>query len=344
MTETAPPGAGQAAEFTGLAWRCGTLSVQRRGAMLGPLTFIVAGGRQVSPLYLAPWAADPVRPALPEVLRALRGEWPCVPFGSYRAPTGFPAEWSAVLGADTSDRCQHGFGSQAEWSLSRVTPFEVELICRYPEIHDIEALRRRVVPVPDQAAVDLELEVKARRRTRLPVGLHFTFGKPRTTAMLKPGAFRDGWSSPGPPYESVQAFAPNRRFKDLSRVPARGGGYLDATTFPPTVRAEDLIQLSDVDGRFDLDLGDEECRISLEWNREHFPSVLLWISNRGLTAPPWNGGLVALGIEPVCSAFGLGLEATRADNPLARSGVPTVIEFDPAIPFRTSYRISAAPL
>lgn len=311
--------------------------------MLGPLTFIIAGDRQVSPLYLAPWAAREPRPALSEVLKSLRGEWPCVPFGSYRPQDGFPPDWAAVIGSNQSEHNQHGFSSNVDWSWRKITPGEIELACRYPEDNDIEELIRRVRPVPDCAAVDLELVVKARRRTRLPVGLHFTFHRPRTVAKLRPGTFREAWTSPGPAYEATQAFAPNCRFHDLQRVPARRGGHLDVTTFPVAVEAEDLIQLNGVDGRFDLDLRGDNCRITLEWNRDHFPSVLLWISNRGLHAPPWNGRHVALGIEPVCSAFGLGLEATRNDNPVRRSGVNTVMEFEPGTPFQTQYRISASP-
>lgn len=333
-----------APDFVGLAWRFGTLSLQRLGAMLGPLTFIVDGDRQVSPLYLAPWATQDSPPALPQILRSLRGEWPCVPFGSYRPSDGFPPDWAAVIGGGRDEHYLHGFGSNVDWSWSRITPREVELTCRYPEDDEIEELVRRVRPVPDRAAVDLELVVKPRRRTRLPVGLHFTFCEPRTVATLRPGQFRDAWTSPGPPYEAIQALAPDRRFHDLQRAPARTGGYVDATTFPLPVAAEDLIQLNGVDGRFDLDLHGDHCRVSIKWNREHFPSVLLWISNRGLHAPPWNAQHVALGVEPVCSAFGLGLEAVRGENPLARSGIRTAIEFDAATPFRTRYRISATAL
>lgn len=334
----------EAADFVGLAWRCGTLSVQRLGGMLAPLTFIVADGRQVSPLYLAPWSTQESRPALPEILRNLRGEWPCVPFGSYRPKDGFPADWAAITGSGAEDPYLHGFGSNVKWDWTKVTPHEVELSCRYPPNDDIEELVRRITPVPDRAAVDLQLLVKPRRRTRLPVGLHFTFCKPRTQAILRPGAFREAWTAPGPPYEEIQAFAPNCRFQDLKRVPARGGGHIDAMTFPLPVPAEDLIQLNEVDGHFAVDLPGDRCRVSLAWNRAHFPSVLLWMSNRGLLRPPWNGEHVALGIEPVCSAFGLGLEATRNENPISLSGTATVIEFDPATPFRTTYRISAEAL
>ena len=347
MSESSGTSAAQSplsAEYLGLAWRHGLLSLQRRGGMLGPLTFIVAGDNQVSPLYLAPWAAQEPPPALSEVLKSLRGEWPCIPFGSYRPKEGFPPDWAAVIGNNRDEQYQHGFSSNVDWRWSKVAPGEIELACRYPEENDIEEVVRRVKPVPDRAAVDLGLVVKARRRTQLPVGLHFTFCRPRTVATLRPGSFQDAWTSPGPPHESAQAFAPNRRFHELQRTPARSGGYIDATTFPLSVEAEDLIQLNGVDGHFDLDLHADHCRVTLDWNPSHFPSVLLWISNRGLRIPPWNGQHVALGIEPICSAFGLGLEATRNDNPLRRSVLRTAVDFEPERPFQTEYRISASAL
>jgi hypothetical protein len=333
-----------APDYVGLAWRFGVLSVQRRGAMLGPLTFLIDGDRQVSPLYLAPWAASDARPPLSDMLKSLRGEWPCVPFGSWRAADGFAPAWAGLIGSEQDERYQHGFGSHAEWTWRTVTPSEIELVCHYPDDNDIEELTRRVKPVPDRAAVDLELVVKARRRTSLPAGLHFTFCAPRNPATLRPGAYREAWTYPGPPFERLQALAPDRRFQDLARAPAKGGGIIDATTFPPTVPAEDVIQLNGVDGRFALDLPADDCRVSIEWNAQHFPSVMLWLSNRGLEASPWNAQHVALGIEPVCSAFGLGLAVARAHNPLRRAGTPTVIDFDPATPFKTRYRISAMPL
>jgi hypothetical protein len=249
-----------------------------------------------------------------------------------------------VIGNRHGETYQHGFSSNVDWRWTSFGPEEIELACRYPAESDIEEVVRRVRPVPDRAAVDLELIVTARRATRLTAGLHFTFSKPRTLAKLRPGVFLDAWTSPGPPFESTQAFEPNCRFQDLERTPARNGSFLDATTFPLAVEAEDLIQLNGVDGHFDLDLHADHYRVSLDWNPEHFPSVLLWISNRGLHSPPWNGQHVALGIEPVCSAFGLGLEATRNENPMQRSGINTVIDFQPAVPFKTRYRISASAL
>ena len=91
-------------------------------------------------------------------------------------------------------------------------------------------------------------------RTRLPIGLHFTFASPRTEALLRPGIFRDAWTYPGPPFEELRAFAPDCRFRDLQLTPAYGGGHIDATRFPLPVPCEDLIQLNSVNGQFTIDL------------------------------------------------------------------------------------------
>ena len=72
-------------DYRGLGWAHGALTVQRLGAMLAPVTFVLADGRQVSPFHIAPWADEPGSDALPGILRKLRGEWPCVPFG-YSVP------------------------------------------------------------------------------------------------------------------------------------------------------------------------------------------------------------------------------------------------------------------
>ena len=63
-------------------------------------------------------------------------------------------------------------------------------------------------------------------------------------------------------------------------------------------------------------------------------------------AAPWNGRHLALGIEPICSPFGLGPATARADNPLARSGVPTALDFSArpafhhALPHRSGGAVS----
>ncbi|WP_455854068.1 hypothetical protein [Ensifer canadensis] len=85
---------------------------------------------------------------------------------------------------------------------------------------------------------------------------------------------------------------------------------------------------------------------ALNGRKSIFPSLLLWYSNRGRKAYPWDGKHLALGVEPVCSAFDLGPAVSSADNPLASPAAPTSLPFDSDQPFVTRYRISveAAPI
>ena len=56
--------------------------------------------------------------------------------------------------------------------------------------------------------------------------------------------------------------------------------------------------------------------------------TLLWITNGGRTADPWQGRHVGrMGIEDVCSYFAIGLEASL-DNPLVDRGIATFQAFD----------------
>lgn len=72
--------------------------------------------------------------------------------------------------------------------------------------------------------------------------------------------------------------------------------------------------------------------------------MLLWMSNRGRRFAPWNGRHLALGMEPICSAFDLGPQVSAADNPISRAGTPTARRFTAGESFGTTYRIEVEAL
>lgn len=330
-----------------LAWAHGCLSVQSLGGMLGPVLFLLPDGRQVSPLHVAPWGNDPQREILPEILRELRGEWPCVPFGSDAArvlPDGWSATGESFEGADAP----HGHGSNVHWEWDDCDDRKVSLICRYPENHPVRLLRRHIVPDPLAPAVDVTLEIEVQRACRLPIGLHPTFrmqARPGAV-LLEPGAYDRVCSFPGDVEPGAALFAADRHWTSLAEVETRGGATIDAARVPLAEDTEDLLQLAGIDGNLALHYRDEGFRARLSWQKEHFPSLLLWYSNRGRKAYPWNGRHVALGVEPIASAFDLGPAVSNADNPIARAGIPTSLAFEPGRAFITRYRLSveAAPI
>ena len=148
---------------------------------------------------------------------------------------------------------------------------------------------------------------------------------------------------PGAAEPGVGLFPPDRTFARLEEAPRLTGGTIDASVLPFDGAFEDLLQLINVQGAMSLHYVQEGFRAELTWNAEHFPSLLLWLSNRGRQYYPWSGRNLALGVEPVCSAFDLGPAIASGPNPIAASGTPTSRLFSPDAPFTTHYRIAVSP-
>jgi hypothetical protein len=333
-------------EYRGLGWAHGCLTVQRLGAMLAPVTFMLADGRQISPLQIAPWAAEPAAAALPGVLRRLRGEWPCVSFGYSLPADAWPAAWQRVMPAGAADEPMHGPASNLPWEWVATDTTSLRLRIDYPDDSPIRCLDRVITPDPWAPAIDLELSIEIRAACRLPIGLHPTFRLPLlpATARLEVGRFEQGLTYPSIVEAGAAFFASDRTFTKLAAVPALAGGVYDATLLPFDQEVEELLQLNGVDGCAALANLAEGYRVRVRWQPEHFPSLLLWFSNRGRKMYPWHGRHVAVGIEPICSPFGLGVPTAAADNPIARAGTATAHSFSAGESFVTRYRIEAEPL
>lgn len=327
-----------------MTWDHGTFSVERLGAMLGPVTFRLPSGREAKPLHLAPWAPEEAGDS--PLLRGLRGEWPCVPFG-YTSPATpeTPPEWAAVMAPADPNEEVHGYGSNHDWAWKEVNG-AIALSIDYPDDHPIRWVHRWIAPDPASPAIDFILRIEARSDAALPLGLHFTFRVPTEPGSLsvEPGRFREGRTYPGIVEPGATAFAVNRSFSDLSAVPAWGGGTRDATRLPFDGQFEELIQLNGVEGRAAVAYPSEGFRARIEWDEAVFPSLLLWISNRGRSAAPWSGRHYALGMEPVQSPFGLGPRTAASPNPLNQSGTSTARLFRAGEVLETRYRLSVEAL
>jgi hypothetical protein len=324
-----------------IAWAHGMASVQALGGMLGPVTFLLPDGRQVSSLHVAPWFDDPGRTTQPPILQELRGEWPCVPFGS-DTPRALPDGWSATGETFDGAGVPHGHSSNTEWVFTNVDAQSITLTCDYPDTHPIRRLTRTIAADPQAPALNFTLTVEARRPCRLPIGLHPTLRLPITgTARLYPPTFREGRVFPLDVEPGQGLLQPGAIFAELDAVPNRTGTTRSLADLPLPENTEELVQLCGVTGGFRLN-HPEGWTVTLDWDTEHFPSLLLWISNRGRSYAPWNTRHVALGVEPVSAAFDLGPAVSTAPNPISAKGIATSRAFDPEQPFTTRYRIGVA--
>lgn len=314
-----------------LSWAHGEAEVQSLGGMLGPVTFKLADGRDFQPLQVAPWADAAMAADLPGILRRLRGEWPCVPFGRSDRPAALPMGWDrpqpAALAED--ELWGHGYGAHHHWRLEKQLAHCLHLAIDYPSAAPIARLEREIRVTPHRPELDITLTIFARRAVVLPVALHPTFRLPRTpgTLTLERIDFDRAITYPVPAEPDVSHLTADAVSRELAAMPA-ADGQLDLTQLPLDVTTEELLQLKNCRSPIVLHYRDENARVSLSWDQRQLPDVMLWLSNGGRSAAPWNGRHYALGIEPVNGPFDLGQVATPpAGHPLAgRRGIALSVE------------------
>src|SRR5215470_3660029 len=61
--------------------------VTRAGGHLGPIVFDRTG-KKIAPMSIAPWAGEKMPPGTPPIIRVLRGDFFCLPFGGNTTPYG----------------------------------------------------------------------------------------------------------------------------------------------------------------------------------------------------------------------------------------------------------------
>lgn len=332
-----------------IGWDRGSATVLQDGAMIGPAHMVLDDGRTIRPFAIAPWSDDdgPDHTALPPLLKRLRGEWACVPYGMPDPPANLPAEWQPPRPLQREDETFHGYSSNAAWTPRSGTPRSLELELAYPSSHPVRLVRRRIEGVPGRAQLMLDLDIEARIDTSLPIGLHPTFRlpeEPGTATVAFDGEVRV-FSYPIDAEPGVSHLQPDVREQSLGRVACKDGSFADLGRHPLPYATEELVMVTGHGGGATLTNTAEGYAVRLRWDADAFPSCMMWISNRGRSAYPWNSRFQALAIEPVTAPFDLGTDVARvATNPLRRAGLPTARSFTANTLWTTRYSIEVTSL
>lgn len=317
------------------------------GGMLGPVWFTLPDGREVQPFAVGPWADDTpeMLDEVPPILRSLRGEFPCVPFGVPKPRSDLPPHWSGGIdpAAPTVDAFVHGYGANHDWYLVEQHGSEIAIAIDYPENHPVRRLKRRISRESD-CRLTIELTVEARQNASLPVGVHPIFALPGPSGSSRldiPSL--EGVRTFPVPVEEGSILMPDQFSSTLTDVEALDGSRRDISSLPLDQETEELMSVQLSDGFVRLAFPDGAYAVDLTWDIRTFPHCLLWLSNQGRKAYPWNRRFRALGIEPVCAAFDLGTEySTRAETPFTKAGMPTSIRLEADVPFTTVYSIGVS--
>jgi len=315
--------------------------VTQLGGHIAPITFD-RKGRRITPYSIAPWAKEKIDPKTPAILRVLRGDFFCLPFGGNA--TGFRGEKHPI----------HGETANAKWRLE-----ELRSAGRKTTLHLSVKTRVRPGRVDKHISlVDGEDAVYSRHVISgmagpMNPGHHamLKFPEAEGSGVVSTSRILFGQVFPGE-FEQAEiggysCLKRGAEFESLENVPMANGGTADVTRYPARRGFEDLLMIvSDPDLAF--------AWTAVTFARERFvwfalkdPKVLretvFWLSNRGRHYPPWSSRHVnVMGIEEVTANFHFGLAESATANPISAKGWPTCLMLDPAKPTVVNYIMGIA--
>ncbi len=311
--------------------------ITKTGGQLASVKFRL-GRRTVEPFSTAPWCDKPEAKKLIPLLRELRGDFFCAPFGAGPAwkgeehpPHGEPAnsDWDVTAGepGHMTATLQMQVRPGKITKIVEARPGETNLY----QTHLLEGFQGSLC-LGHHAMLDF---------TRNGPGLIST-SKLRLAQVL-PEPFED------PAQGGYQSLKQGAWIKRLDSVPLAQGGHTDLTRYPAREGFEDLIMVH----HKDTDDFAWEAVVFPEkkfvWfalkNPAHLASTVLWHSNGGRHYSPWNGRhRGVLGVEDVTAYFHLGLAASLAKNPWSDKGIPTSVPLGRKKSVRIPYIMGVAEL
>ncbi|MFZ4681883.1 MAG: hypothetical protein ACOYMS_05245, partial [Terrimicrobiaceae bacterium] len=276
---------------------------------------------------VAPWAEE-ATPGVPNILRVLRGDFFCLPFGGNatawkgeRHPVHGEtanADWSFVRAEDAGETSSLDLHLRTTIRRAEVDK-RIELRADHPAVYCRHIIRGATGPMNPghHAMLAFPAGGPGGRISTSPIG----FGQ------VYPGRFED------PVQGGYSSLKQGAEFRALDRVPLAAGGFADLTRYPAREGFEDLVMVSAKPGgdfawTAAVFSGEGYVWFSLKDPRV-LASTVMWHSNGGRHYPPWNGRhRRVLGLEEVTSYFHEGLAESAAKNPVKARGIPTTLRLN----------------
>ncbi len=309
--------------------------VTQTGGHLGPVRFRL-GDRWIEPFSVAPWHDESIGPENPPIIRVLRGDFFCLPFGGNSTP--YNGEQHPV----------HGDTANVDWALAvngALILSSLQTQTRPGKVRKEIALREGHSAVYSRHTVEMD--------GPMCFG-HHAMLKFNSPGLVSVSSIAYGQVFPGqfehPSQGGYSWLKPGARFYSLGEVPAIDGGLADLTRYPAREGFEDLVMVC------------ADPSLDMAWTAVTFPeegfvyfairdpkvlaSTVLWHSNGGRHYPPWNGRhRGVLGVEDVTAYFHCGLAESVEPNPVQAAGFETskLLSQDHPLDVRYVMGVAATP-
>ena len=311
-------------------------SVTQTGGHLAPVTFRL-GSRTVQPFSISPWWNEKLDAGLPAIVRVLRGDFFCLPFGGNTTP--YRGKNHPV----------HGDTANLRWQLAGCDTRKGMATLR---LHmDLKTFRgtvdKCITLVPGHTVVYQE-HVVTGVDAPTSLGHHATLqfpdspgaGRFSTSRLVHAQVFVEPTEKPEEGGYSV--LKPGAIIRDFTRVPTITGGMADVSRFPARR------------GYVDIAIFCADRTLPVAWSAVAVPeegyawfslrdprvlvSTLCWMSNNGRHYPPWNSRHKnVMGIEDITGFFHCGAAESARPNVLTRRGVPTRLKPTAKHPLHVRY-------
>jgi hypothetical protein len=310
--------------------------VTELGGHLGPVTFD-RKGRKLRPYSVAPWAEERTEPSLLPLLKALRGDFFCLPFGGNATPFG--REKHPV----------HGETANARWQFRSLESSKGRSCLHLSLATRVRRGRvdKRIWLLNGHNTIYSQ-HVVSGMSGPMNLGHHAMLKFPDTpgSGLVSTSRFVYGQVFPQafelPEQGGYSWLKLGAEFNSLEKVPTLDGKTADLTRYPARRGFEDLVMVV------------SDAKAPFAWTAVTFPDqgyawfalkdprilreTVLWISNGGRHYPPWSGRHVnVMGLEEVTSYFHFGLAESARKNPISAKGFPTCLALDARKPLVVPY-------
>ncbi len=310
--------------------------ITRAGGHMAPVTFHRRSKASVQPYYVSPWQTEDRKIAEP-VLKPLRGDFFCMPFG---ANPPYRGEQHRV----------HGEPAGRSWRLGSLKRDGEVLTLRLSLRTRVKKgkITKQVHLVDGHNAVYLCHTLEGYNAT-VPLGHHATLAMPEKPGDMQVAVspFQLGLTCPvlfsDPGQREYQSLAIGESFTDLREVPTlwKDPPTRDCSSFPGPVGYDDLVSIFRKPDTAPAWTAAVVASQGYLWYALKDPAVLpatvMWMSNRGRHGEPWDGRNACLGIEDVCGYFAEGLGASAGMNEVTRAGVFTALTLRDSAPKHVRY-------
>ncbi|MDZ4741816.1 MAG: hypothetical protein SGI98_00170 [Verrucomicrobiota bacterium] len=318
------------------------LALTQTGGHLAPVVFD-RKKRKLQPYSVAPWHKEKSPSIQPPILRILRGDFLCMPFGG----------WGQVVKGKTLQL--HGESANAPWKLEKNISEDGDHVLHVSQKQkDLGGRIDKVLLLRDGHQAVYNQHIISGINGPMNLGHHATLKFPEMpgSGLISTSAFKFGEVFPKglekPENAGYTSLKAGGTFSSLGKVPLATGEFTDLSRYPARKGFEDLVMMAS-----DPDL-------PFAWSAASFPQeqyvwfalkdprilrqTIFWISNGGRHFAPWNGRHFAvMGMEDVTSYYGETIKECSSPNSFSKRGFPTHITLSAKAPLKINYIMGCVP-